>query len=544
MSRLPIPGGDTNNWGSVLNDFLAQSHNADGSLKTDSVGAAALADNTVTNTTISISADIDQSKIHDLTGDLATKEPTITATTSADYYRGDKTFQTLDKAAVGLGNVDNTSDVSKPVSTATQIALNAKLDTATATTTYAPFITAGRYAGVGICNLGDSITSNYGNSTSTGADGYLTWGLIAAGARLPFRGSFGAGGYTLEQIRDSLLPQVLSLSPLPAICVVLGGTNNVPSSSSTAVLHEIYNTLLHAGIRPIACTIPPRGDGATANNNVDSYNYRVRAVAASLGLDLVDFHRVLVDVNTGGYKAGLGQTDGIHPSYLGTKKMGDELAALLVTRLPAAVPPLARRKLEYGNLIGSAGLMLSDVLAANNNTAGDGIADNWRSFGSSANTYSIVTDSDGTKWQRVVIPTSGGSVNLQYNASGVGGPSVVGVVAPNDVVELVARVRTSGFEENLVAPVSSGVGGTGPNWSMFVDYLQTDGSTYGSVIRNPYVGHVNISDGVIWAQARVPANANGTLRISFTTSSAPTTGTLTIDVTSIAIRNLTALGLQ
>jgi hypothetical protein len=56
-------------------------------------------------------------------------EPTITATTSADYYRGDKTFATLNKTAVALGNVDNTSDANKPVSTATQTALNAKQDT-------------------------------------------------------------------------------------------------------------------------------------------------------------------------------------------------------------------------------------------------------------------------------------------------------------------------------------------------------------------------------------------------------------------------------
>jgi hypothetical protein len=39
---------------------------------------------------------------------------------------------------VGLGNVDNTSDANKPVSTATQTALNAKLDSSTASTTYAP----------------------------------------------------------------------------------------------------------------------------------------------------------------------------------------------------------------------------------------------------------------------------------------------------------------------------------------------------------------------------------------------------------------------
>ena len=65
----------------------------------------------------------------DLQNALNTKEPTITAGTSAQYYRGDKSFQTLDKNAVSLSNVDNTSDANKPVSTATQTALNAKQDT-------------------------------------------------------------------------------------------------------------------------------------------------------------------------------------------------------------------------------------------------------------------------------------------------------------------------------------------------------------------------------------------------------------------------------
>jgi hypothetical protein len=56
-------------------------------------------------------------------------EPVITPGTTSQYFRGDKTFQTLDKAAVGLSNVDNTTDANKPVSTATQAALNAKANT-------------------------------------------------------------------------------------------------------------------------------------------------------------------------------------------------------------------------------------------------------------------------------------------------------------------------------------------------------------------------------------------------------------------------------
>jgi hypothetical protein len=58
--------------------------------------------------------------------DLSGKENNIVPGTTAQYYRGDKSWQMLDKAAVGLANVDNTSDLNKPVSTATQEALNLK----------------------------------------------------------------------------------------------------------------------------------------------------------------------------------------------------------------------------------------------------------------------------------------------------------------------------------------------------------------------------------------------------------------------------------
>lgn len=40
MARLPTPGGDTDNWGSVLNGFLSVAHNPDGTLKTAGIVAA------------------------------------------------------------------------------------------------------------------------------------------------------------------------------------------------------------------------------------------------------------------------------------------------------------------------------------------------------------------------------------------------------------------------------------------------------------------------------------------------------------------------
>jgi len=63
---------------------------------------------------------------------LAGKEASIAAGTVSQFWRGDKSWQTLNKAAIGLGNVDNTSDASKPVSTAQAAAIAAKEPTITA----------------------------------------------------------------------------------------------------------------------------------------------------------------------------------------------------------------------------------------------------------------------------------------------------------------------------------------------------------------------------------------------------------------------------
>lgn len=88
---------------------------------------------TLTNKTISGAnntiTDIAQASVTDLSTDLAGKEPVIAAGTTGQYLRGDKSWQTLDKAAVGLSAVDDTSDINKPVSTATQTALDGKQST-------------------------------------------------------------------------------------------------------------------------------------------------------------------------------------------------------------------------------------------------------------------------------------------------------------------------------------------------------------------------------------------------------------------------------
>lgn len=62
--------------------------------------------------------------------------------TSSKYWSGDRTWVTLDKSAVGLPNVDDTSDANKPISTATQAALDLKQPLVSALTSWSSVVRA------------------------------------------------------------------------------------------------------------------------------------------------------------------------------------------------------------------------------------------------------------------------------------------------------------------------------------------------------------------------------------------------------------------
>jgi hypothetical protein len=119
MARLPIPGSDNGSWGTLLNDFLSQIHNTDGTLKPDIITASAvvdgsigeaqldtatqiklntagsgsvadgtittakLHDDAVTDVKVSPTAAIAQSKIASLTTDLAGKAASVHTHTSS-----------------------------------------------------------------------------------------------------------------------------------------------------------------------------------------------------------------------------------------------------------------------------------------------------------------------------------------------------------------------------------------------------------------------------------------------------------------------------
>lgn len=153
MARLPVPGADQGSWGDVLNEYLLESHNPDGTQKAGSISAGAVQNGAISEAKLDSAL---QTKIN--SGSTA-------GVTSVNTRTG---AVTLAKADVGLANVDDTSDAAKPVSTATQAALDGKLALSGGTLTGNLNVTAGPGTNP-ISLLGGNFPSLSVRDTATGA---------------------------------------------------------------------------------------------------------------------------------------------------------------------------------------------------------------------------------------------------------------------------------------------------------------------------------------------------------------------------------------
>ena len=124
MTRLPQPGADTGYWGEILNEYLLEEHNSDGSHKVGHILGTPTEAGHVLVSDPSTSQQVSWQTIVQL---LPSGGPSqvLQKASSGD---GTVTWVTMTRANVGLGNVDNTADIDKPISTAQQAALTQKAD--------------------------------------------------------------------------------------------------------------------------------------------------------------------------------------------------------------------------------------------------------------------------------------------------------------------------------------------------------------------------------------------------------------------------------
>ncbi|WP_408098954.1 hypothetical protein ACJVC5_08550 [Peredibacter sp. HCB2-198] len=103
---LTTNGSGVLSWSSVATTATAVGGDISGTianaqLVANSVGTSEIANSSVTYTKLNLAdGDVPQAKVANLVNDLAGKEPIINAGTTAQYWRGDKTWQTLNTGAV------------------------------------------------------------------------------------------------------------------------------------------------------------------------------------------------------------------------------------------------------------------------------------------------------------------------------------------------------------------------------------------------------------------------------------------------------------
>ncbi len=286
MARRPTPGSDDGIWGDILNTYLDVSLNADGTLKDKIVGTTTLNvgtpaagqllsyDGTGLNWTTSTSAgtvpdaDATTKGLVQLTGDFGgtAASPTVPGlATKADaaalaaHTSNTSNPHNVTQAQVGLGNVDNTSDVSKPVSTATQNALNLKATLASPTFT-------GTVTVPTPINSTDAATKTYVDSAASSKLSNIT-GLVAAGTNVTLSGSGTSGSpYQISATSGAVISDATSTTKgIVQLAGDLGGTAAAPTVPGLAgkanTVHTHTATDITTGI-----LVPARLGTGTANS--------------------------------------------------------------------------------------------------------------------------------------------------------------------------------------------------------------------------------------------------------------------------------------
>jgi hypothetical protein len=85
MARLPVPGSDNDTWGNVLNDFLTQSHNADGTLKASAITSSGANATTSSTGLIQLTGDLGGTATSPTVPSLSSKANDNTVVHKSDF---------------------------------------------------------------------------------------------------------------------------------------------------------------------------------------------------------------------------------------------------------------------------------------------------------------------------------------------------------------------------------------------------------------------------------------------------------------------------
>lgn len=167
MARLPQPGGDAGDWGQILNDFLHQEHNDDGSLKD------VARPQEITDLEASLQSKADQSSLDQIhPGSAGTAGQQIVAGIGVPSWRDPMLLNIRDFGGIDDGVTDNAAAFAAAITKAVSSGRR---------TIELPVIGTGRY------RVGSTIQINAANIAFVGTGGWRT--ATHAGAAIEYTGT-------------------------------------------------------------------------------------------------------------------------------------------------------------------------------------------------------------------------------------------------------------------------------------------------------------------------------------------------------------------
>jgi lysophospholipase L1-like esterase len=378
--------------------------------------------------------------------------------------------------------------------------------------------------------LGDSITGQNGSGiVDTGfevsGNNYSCFISAIANGRIQYGRAFSTGGFTLAQMRDTLLPLILAqpAATKPGSVVILGGMNDAGLgtfnvNTSITALTDIATQLTASNIQPVLCTVPPRGDDTAARGRVQLLNAHIARLALRSGWPLLDFYAAVVDPITGAAQTAF-NLDNIHPTPAGMMAMATHQSVTnWIATLPSWQTPMAKNENDAYNQTGAYGLFRTD-------TNSDGVADGWASGGAGTSTLSLVTpganDDCAGNWQRVTV-TSADTASSKYLQCVLG---YTAGYAVGDLMAMTCRIRWSG------------IAGFPNNQGPTINFTMRNG---GSPSEAGFFSGRDVT-GVVYVERRI-TTSNTAFAVTLGYSK-PSTGTMILDIGQVTVRNLTQMGL-
>jgi lysophospholipase L1-like esterase len=317
---------------------------------------------------------------------------------------------------------------------------------------------AGTTLGAKVVFIGDSITQGGSTSVAPLSEAPPTYALLASDGRWKFLANKGVAGENSSQILSRIPTDVVAQGA--TVCVVLAGTNDTAQGLTLATysanMIAIFNALKASNIASVFCTLPPQ---LTTLTLTSQYNSWLRRFCQAHAIPLVDFHHLLVDTTTGGYITAYDNGDGVHPSYLARKPMGDLIDACLRTFIPPTSTVAIDHERDPFDLFTGHGLFRQ----ANVGGADDGVGYNWLNYnaGTPANgvTWSTVTDSLVVgKMQRATMVNETVLAWLEYTLNPSSGFAV------GDVLQFSAVITSDGGMSGGIQVILYNHGGPSEGW--------------------------------------------------------------------------------